>query len=212
MSISKKIRNGGIYLVDLSGNVNPEFGLNHYCVLVNTIDRDLFLAFPTTTSNKRKKEDGTYNLKIDNSIVLFKHTRVISRKRIIGEQTQNGILSVLNEIELDSLLNAYETFIGDMHKNAIKSVKQYHKSKDDSLTKLKLDCEQSIEVLVGETIDYNKLVLSYTGDLVFNNTVSTKTSGLKKVNISVKDKYNQKITKTVDVLVKENTEVKVNSL
>ena len=50
--IVNKIRNGGIYLIDLKGNVNPEFGMKYYCVLVNTIDKDLFLAFPTTISIK----------------------------------------------------------------------------------------------------------------------------------------------------------------
>ena len=47
--IVNKIKNGGIYLIDLKGNVYPEFGMKFYCVLVNSIDKDLFLAFPTTS-------------------------------------------------------------------------------------------------------------------------------------------------------------------
>ena len=54
-----KIRNGGLYLIDLKGNINPEFGLKHYCVLISTEDRDLFLAFPTTTSKKEQQRNIT---------------------------------------------------------------------------------------------------------------------------------------------------------
>lgn len=38
----EKLKNGGMYLVDLTGNINPEFGLKHYCVLIKTEDKELF--------------------------------------------------------------------------------------------------------------------------------------------------------------------------
>lgn len=201
-----KIRNSGIYLIDLKGNVNPEFGMKHYCVLVNTIDRDLFLAFPTTTSIKRRKEAGTYILKIDNSVVLFKHTRIISRNRIIGESVKNGILNVWDEFELDSLMKEYEDFILDMHRHAMKSVKQYHNAKEASFNSLKLECKERIELSVGESIRYDEMVIYYQGGKVVHNEISTKESGVKQITFSVKDKYNQKITKIVEVVINEQTD------
>lgn len=198
-----KIRNGGMYLVNLSGSVNPEFGLKHYCVLVNTHDKDLFLAFPTTTSEKRNNERWTKVLTIDNSIVLLKHVRIISKRRIICEATTNGVLNVLNEDELDSLLSEYEEFIHYAHQKANLSVKQYHDHRQKSFDNLSLECVSSVEIKVGELIDYNSLVTKASGGNVVHNNISTKTTGEKIITYILKDKYNQKIEKDVKVIINE---------
>lgn len=199
-----KIRNGGLYLIDLKGNVNPEFGLTHYCVLVGTDDRDLFLAFPTTTSSKRVSEKYHQVLEIDGSIVLFKHTRIISRKRIIGEQTRDGVLSVLSENELKKLLTEYHNYTKKISEEAIKSVHNFHESRNRSKENLNLECVDSFELKVGEKLDYNNLVKSFAGGKLTHTEISTKTTGVKSVNMIVKDKYGQKIIKTVDVEIIEN--------
>ncbi len=40
-----KLKYGGIYLVNLKGYVSPEFGFNHYCILLKTDIKDLYLVF-----------------------------------------------------------------------------------------------------------------------------------------------------------------------
>ncbi|WP_337553696.1 hypothetical protein [Massilicoli timonensis] len=204
-----KIRNGGLYLIDLKGNVDPEFGLKHYCVLVGTEDRDLYLAFPTTTSNKRMGEKYHHVLDIDSSIVLFKHTRMISKRRIIGEQTRNGVLSVLSEEELNELLLAYREYTEKLCNEAIKSAKQFHEARNKSKDNLKLECIDSFEINVGETLNYDDLVKVFDGGKLTHTEVSTKSAGEKSVDMIVKDKYGQKITRTIRIWVTEKEIVNV---
>ena len=198
-----KIRNGGLYLIDFKGNVNPEFGLTHYCVLVATEDRDIFLSFPTTTSKKIKTEKYHHILNIDGSIVLFKHTRFISRQRIIGERTRDGVLSVLSEDELKELLNDYKMYTDRISEEAIKSSHNYHDARNKSKNKLKLKCVESCEVFVNEKIDFDSLVIEIDGGKLSHTEISTKTPCIKTVNLSVKDEYGQKITKTVKINILE---------
>ncbi len=135
--------------------------------------------------------------------MLFKHTRIISRYRIIGEQTREGILSVLSEEELNGLLTEYREYIQETCKRAIASVHSFHESKKKSKEGLQLECLDHVEVMVGDELDYLKLVKSYSGNKLTHTEISTKTTGTKSVNVIVKDKYGQRITKTVIVNVKE---------
>ena len=50
------------------------------------------------------------------------------------------------------------------------------------------------------------MVIYHQGGNVVHNEISTKESGIKQITFSVKDKYNQKITKVVEVVINEKTD------
>lgn len=188
----EKLKNGGMYLVDLTGNVNPEFGMKHYCVLIKTDDSELFLAIPTTTSYGRVTEKH-YILECDKSIALYKHTRIISNKRVIGEKKIHGELCVLEKEDLDELLNGYELYIQGLHKKALNSVQQYHKAKEISKSKMKLECLNEATVYKDEDIDVRMLVPLYDGGKLLHDPISTKKIGTFEFDVWVKDNYSQKL-------------------
>lgn len=103
-------------------------------------------------------------------------------------------------------MREYEDFILDMHRHAMKSVKQYHNAKEVSLNNLKLECKERIEFSVGESIRNDEMVIYHQGGKVVHNEISTKESGIKQITFSVKDKYNQKITKVVEAVINEKTD------
>lgn len=196
----EKLKNGGMYLVNLTGNINPEFGLKHYCVLIKTDDRELFLAFPTTTSSNRNSEKHCV-LKCDNSIALYKHTRIISNKRVVGEKKINGELCVLEKEDLDNLINGYETYIHKLHADAISSVEQYHKAKCESRDKMELICIDEFTVNKDENVDINDLVQTHKGGKLLHDPIVTKQVGSYELNVWVKDNYSQKLRKQVTIHV-----------
>lgn len=196
----EKLKNGGMYLVNLTGNINPEFGLKHYCILIKTDDRELFLAIPTTTSPNRVSEKHCV-LTCDNSIALYKHTRIISNKRVVGEKKINGELCVLEKEDLDNLINGYETYIHGLHTNAVYSVGQYHKAKSESKNEMELICIEEITVRKDEYVDINTLVQMHKGGKLLHDPIITKQIGSYKLNVWVKDNYSQKLKKQVTIHV-----------
>ena len=127
----------------------------------------------------------------------------ISRQRIIGERTRDGVLSVLSEDELKELLNDYKMYTDRISEEAIKSSHNYHDARNKSKNKLKLKCVESCEVFVNEKIDFDSLVIEIDGGKLSHTEISTKTPCIKTVNLSVKDEYGQKITKTVKINILE---------
>lgn len=202
-----KIINGGMYLVDLKGNVNPEFGYLHYCILIKTHDKDLFLAFPTTTSKDRQSEDFTYVLPVDNSIILFKHTRIVSKFRVIDELKDNdGHLIVLSDEELDCIFKEYEKFIKHIEGVAKKSVKQYFVAKEAAKDALKLKCIEEITLKRRTVIDYNSLITEASSGKIVHNLISTKKIGTQNITYTLTDKFGHKTAMTVKVNIIEPEE------
>lgn len=196
----EKLKNGGMYLVNLTGNINPEFGLKHYCVLVRTEDKELFLAIPTTTSANRTSEKHCI-LKCDNSIALYKHTRIISNKRVVGEKRINGQLCVLEKDDLDNLLKGYKKYIDNLHKEAVHSVEQYHQVKKKSRDKMELICIEEITVNKDEVVDIENLVQVHKGGKLLSDPIITKQTGTYVLNVWVKDNYSQKLKKQITINV-----------
>lgn len=186
--------------MNLTGNINPEFGLKHYCVLIKTDDRELFLAIPTTTSPNRNLEKQCV-LKCDNSIALYKHTRIISNKRVVGEKKINGELCVLEKEDLDILINGYEAYIHKLHTDAISSVEQYHRAKSESRDKMELICIDEFTVNKDENVDINALVQIHKGGKILHDPMITKQVGSYELNVWVKDNYSQKLKKQVTIHV-----------
>lgn len=113
-----KIRPGGIYLVDLGQTKSPELSAPHYCVILKTHDKDLFLALPTTS--KKKNDKFTYVIPEDNSTCMFKHMRTISRSRILKPllDHESGNEIVLANNHLIDLINQYQQYIDVLCKRA----------------------------------------------------------------------------------------------
>ena len=117
-----KIINGGIYLVKFTDTINPELKDPHYCVVLKTHDKDLFVALPTTS--KKKKDLYSFLIPEDSSTCLFKHMKVVARGRIIKpleDSNKNPI--VLSNENLTKLLAKFRIFIDDICRNAILSNK-----------------------------------------------------------------------------------------
>ena len=122
-----KITNGGLYLVNPGKTMNPELNAPHYCVVIKTHDKDLFIALPTTSKNK----DDLYKHTIpeDNSKCLFKHMRVVSRSRILKPLLDlEGKEVIMSNQSMRDLLEDYQYFIKVMCDNAIISNKMYFES------------------------------------------------------------------------------------
>lgn len=117
-----KIRNGGIYLVYPGRTVDPELRNPHYCVIMKTYDKNLFLALPTTS--KHKIDQYVHIIPEDNSRCLFKHMRIVSKGRIIKPLLdRNGNPVILSNDSLIDLVKDYQCFIKDTCDKAILSNK-----------------------------------------------------------------------------------------
>lgn len=122
-----KIRPGGIYLVNLGAVKNPELNSPHYCVILKTHDKDLFLALPTTS--KYRKDEFKFIIPEDNSTCLFKHMRTISRYRILKPLlNDNGKEIILSTENLTNLINKYKEYINLVCCRAVQGNKDYFSS------------------------------------------------------------------------------------
>jgi len=126
--MNDKIVSGGLYLVNLNIPVNPEFGFYHYCVILKTQDKDLFIALPTTSKNKQ--DEFKFIIPEDNSICLFKHMRSISRIRIIKPLYINDKKVVLSSDSLSKLLYSYLNYINIMCRKTLYSNADYIKQEN----------------------------------------------------------------------------------
>lgn len=140
-------------------------------------------------------------MKCDNSIALYKHTRIISNKRVIGEKRISGQLCVLEKDDLDILLKGYKKYIDKLHKDAIHSVDQYHQAKKKSKDKMELVCDEEVIVNKGEVIDINNLVQMHKGGKLLSDPIITKQTGTYVLNVWVKDNYSQKLKKQIVINV-----------
>jgi hypothetical protein len=130
-----RIISGGLYLVNLSGYVSPEFGLLHYCVIFKTYDREIFLALPTTS--KTKNDRFIPKIPEDGSFYLLKHARPISIRRVVGpllDKNNNHI--IMSNEHLEMLINNYIYFIRQIcisslksNRMILKNIKELQKSK-----------------------------------------------------------------------------------
>lgn len=120
-----KIRPGGIYLINLGKTKNPELSSPHYCVILKTHDKDLFLALPTTS--KRKEDRYTYIIPEDNSTCMFKHMKTIARNRILKplKDAETGNEIVLSNEHLAELMSQYQMYIDVICKRAIQGNLDY---------------------------------------------------------------------------------------
>lgn len=205
MEIRNKIYSGGIYLIDQSGNVNPEFGLNHYAILMKTNKADLYLAFPLTTSEKRKVEKYTIPRPdgVDNEYILLYQAKPISKNRVIGKKTKGGEHVIVSEDNCKYIFDEYLKYINDIKMNNIISIKAIYENKDASKKSLILECQSKISVFQYDLIDYDSLVISFKGGKLTHTEISTRNTGHKTIKFKVADKYGQSIIKTVDVEIIE---------
>ncbi len=122
-----KIRPGGIYLVNLGRTKSPELNSPHYCVILKTHDRDLFLALPTTS--KSKEDEFKFIIPEDNSTCLFKHMKTIARSRIIKPLIDyDGNQVILSPDNLADLIRDYKDYIEFLCNKAIQGNIDYTNS------------------------------------------------------------------------------------
>ncbi|MDQ0360133.1 hypothetical protein [Breznakia pachnodae] len=202
----KSIKNGGIYLVNYSGNITPEFGMKHFSVLIKTTDSEIFLSFPITSKIERMSDKSAILCPHNNDyVILLKHVRPVSFKRVIAPQTINGINIILNERQLIELFTGYDTYCLNIKNKSIVSVRNYHNHKHQSKNKMKLICYHSININCGDSLSPIDCVKEYTnGKLSILNNISTKMSGEYIINVQLKDKYGHKIIRKVNVIVNDN--------
>lgn len=202
----EKIYPGGVYLIDLKGNVDPEFGLNHYAILMKTNKKDLYLAFPLTTSSNRSKEKYTFQMpnSIDNEYILLYQVKPVSKNRVIGKKQKDGKHIIISEEDCKTILKQYIEYINDLTENNIFSIKETYKNIENSKNRLALDCNTKISVLQNEKIDYNSPVINYEGGMLTYNLISTKKIGIKIIKYRVIDKYGQYIERDVNVEILPN--------
>lgn len=202
----KKIYSGGIYLIDLVGNVNPEFGLNHYAILMKTSKKDLYLAFPLTTSDKRSKEKYTIPMpnSTDNEYILLYQVKPISKNRVKGKKEKAGKHIIISEEDCKKIFDEYVKYINDLKTNNSISIIETHKNIEKSKTNLSLNCEKQITILQNTTIDYDSLIIEYNGGKLTYSLISTKKIGKQVIRYRVTDEYGQYIEKNVNVDILPN--------
>ena len=197
-----KVSNGGIYLIDLKGFVSPEFGYNHYCILLKTSLTDLYFAFPITTSENRKNEKYTIQNFIDGEgYILLYQAKPISKNRIISEKKRDGLLVLADETQSDKLFDEYLKYINDIKQNNNLSIKQIHKNIQKSKTEMVLNCVTSYTLFVNDKLDYNSLIIEAKGGTITHSEISTKRIGTYTVSFFLRDKYGNKLTQNVQVNV-----------
>lgn len=120
-----KVRPGGIYLVNLGKTTSPELTSPHYCVILKTHDKDLFLALPTTS--KEKNDEFKFIIPEDGSTCLFKHMKTISRHRILKPllDFETGEEIILSNEHLIELTNEYKIYINRLCERAIQGNLDY---------------------------------------------------------------------------------------
>lgn len=200
-SKENKIVPGGIYLINQNGNVDPEFGLNHYAVLLKTNKKELYLAFPLTTSKRRSDEKYTILRPetTDEEYILLYQTKPVSKNRVIGKKTKNGEQVIISEESCKYILNEYINYIKDLELNNIFSITNTIKNKKESKEKLKLECIQEVSFKQNYQINYEALVINYSGGKLSYTIISTKNIGNYVIEFRVVDKYGQKLIKKVNV-------------
>lgn len=200
-----KIQSGGIYLIDQRGYVSPEFGFDHYCILIRTNYNDLYLSFPLTTSKKRLEDSHTMRRPAaEEEIILFNQSKPISKDRVKGQKLVNGELDVITIDELEIIMNAYHDYLNSIQLSTKMSINQYNKNKKDSFANMSLQCKESYKAIVNQELDYDDLVISYTGGKLTHNLISVKNEGEYVVEFLLKDKYSQKIKKRVLVVMEKD--------
>lgn len=206
MGIINKIHTGGIYLINQSGNVNPEFGFDHYAILMKTSKDDLYLAFPLTTSKKRSIERYTIPRPdgVDNEYILLYQVKPISKNRELGKKTENEEHVIISEDNCKYIFDEYLKYINDIKMNNIISIKSTHENKKTSKEALVLECQSKISVFQYDSINYDSLVINLSGGKLTHTKISTRNIGHKTIEFRVTDKYGQKIIKTVDVEIIQN--------
>lgn len=205
MKKKDNIITGGIYLIDQSGNVNPEFGMNHYSILLKTNKKDLYMAFPLTTSKKRITEKYTIPRpgSLDDEYILLYQVKPISKNRVTGKKTIDGEHVIISEDECDIIFNKYIDYLNDMKENTIISIKDTYKNKSVSKEALTLECLPEIIINKNDDINYQSLIIESSGGNVTNTQISTKEVGHKNIEYRITDKYGQKLIKIVNVEIVE---------
>ena len=199
-----RIRNGGIYLVQLDGHVSPEFKYKHFCILFKTQIKNLYLSFPLTTSSKRKQEKYTIPCPNNtNASILLQQVCVLSEDRILDDKTdENGELVALSADQCAMVFNEYIKYLNDILENTSKSIAQYIENKNNSLGSLTFECPKKITIFQGEKIDYRSIPTKMNGGKIkIKNEISTQSLGDKEVEMIYEDKYYNSIKCTVLVHV-----------
>lgn len=195
-----KLKSGGIYLIDQKGFISPEYGYDHYCILMKTNNRDMFLAFPLTTLPKRRGEPYTLARPNDEKeIILLNQVKPISKHRVIGKKTQNGQLVVVSDNDIELIFSKYREYLEEMELSTKMSVRQYNENKKESREKMKLKCVDKITVERNSQINIESLIIEKIGGEIRTPKISTKKIGLNEIDISLVDRFNQRITKKVIV-------------
>lgn len=198
----KNIINGGIYLVDLTGYVSPEFGFNHYCILLKTSKKDLYLAFPITTSEKRKNDKYTIPNFVDGEgYILLHQVKPISKTRIISAKKKNGMMVCISEEQSNRLFDEYIQYITDLKQNNSLSIKKIMENREDSKQNMILNCLEDYHVVQGDILDYNSLIIEATGGKLTHTDISTKKVGEYVVQFYLTDIYGFKIKKETKIYI-----------
>lgn len=198
-----KIINGGIYLVDLSGYISPEFGFDHYCILFRTNRTELYLAFPITTSEKRAREKYTILNPIDQEgYILLNQVRPISKNRIKAAKIRNGMVVFSTGEQSNLLFDAYLEYLSDLKTTTNISINQITRNKEEAKSKMVLECVKEIEIQQNDKINYGKLVLKAKGGKMTHTIISTKSPGVKFIDFFLTNSFGHKINQKVKVIVK----------
>jgi len=152
-----KIRTGGLYLVNMGRTYSPEFSSPHYCVILKTYDKGLFLAIPTTS--KVKNEKFKFLIPEDGSTCLFKHTRTIAKERILKPLLDsNGEQIIVSSKTLEQIADNYKMFVNYICNNAVIGIKAMEEE-------FKIQKTNAINIISGETFESNVTAVSLEEEL-----------------------------------------------
>lgn len=121
-----------------------------------------------------------------------------------SKKTEKEEHVIISEENCEYIFDEYLKYINDMKMNNIISIKATYENKKYSKKSLTLECKSKISVFQYGSIDYDSLIISSNGGVLTHTLISTKNIGHKTIEFRVKDKYGQKIIKTVDVEIIEN--------
>lgn len=204
-----KIKNGGVYLVDLTNEISPEIVGQHYCYAFKSkIDKNLYLCFIMTSKPKRSKEKYTFSVPENpNGIIMLKHTKLISSNRFLNtlkDNNKNNI--VLSPNSIKRIFKEYNDYLLDIQNSAIKSAQQREKqiSYDNMLLEVK---EKIIKTNINESINLIDNVNYANGTLTIPK-IDVSKIGIFEYDYIITDIYGQTKKKTIILEVINSTETK----
>ncbi|RHB95317.1 hypothetical protein [Thomasclavelia ramosa] len=203
-----KLKPGGIYLIDQRGYISPEFGFNHYCILLKTNNKNMFLAFPLTTSDNRRNDAYTIPRPGDDKeLILLNQVKPISKNRVIGMKTENGQLVVIKSKDIEYIFGEYMIYLKNMELSSKMSVEQYLKNKEASRKAMRLQCVEKKMIKVNDKVLLEDLVIEKEGGDLKVVPISTKKAGIQTLEIVLVDNYNQKLKQKVMLVIEEVKEL-----